>query len=258
MTIKFAASLGIKLLLVGGLAGAWCGIFAYGQTSANQTLDRTNSSSSNPHRSAVAAPTEVASSKVAAATPAPESSSIDNPDTKVRPDQTLKSEPHDKIDDSYVVGIADDLQISVWKEPDLSGPVVVRPDGMITLPVINDVRVVGLTTKQVQDILTEKLKPVVNEPQVTVIVRAIRSRKVFLVGQIGHPGSVSLTGRETVLQIVAEAGGLGPYAKGDKIYILRNEGDHQQRINFNYKKALKGTDPKADFELMSGDVIVVP
>jgi polysaccharide export outer membrane protein len=164
----------------------------------------------------------------------------------------------EKTDPSYVLGVADDLQISVWKEPDLSGPVVVRPDGMITLPVINDVYVDGLTTKQVQDILTEKLKSVVNTPQVTVIVRNIRSRKVFLVGQVGHPGAVSLTGHETVLQVVAESGGLGPYAKAEKIYILRRTGAHQEKISFNYKKAIKGGDPKSDFQLETGDVIVVP
>ena len=134
---------------------------------------------------------------------------------------TPKSAPAGKPDESYIVGIADDLQISVWKEPDLSGPVVVRPDGMITVPVINDVYVVGLTTKQVQDILTEKLKPVVDEPQVTVIVRTIRSRRVYLVGQVGHPGAFSLTVHETVLQILAESGGPGAFAKSDKIYILR-------------------------------------
>jgi polysaccharide export outer membrane protein len=178
-------------------------------------------------------------------------------DGKMRADSTPQ-ELDAKAADSYVVGIADDLQISVWKEPDLSGPVVVRPDGMITVPVVNDVHVAGLTTKQVQALLTEKLQQVVNDPQVTVIVRTIRSRKVFLVGQVGHPGSVSLTGKETILQVVAEAGGLGPYAKGDKIYVLRTANGRQERLNFNYRKALKGADPKSDFQLMSGDVIVVP
>ncbi len=162
------------------------------------------------------------------------------------------------LDPSYIVGIADELQISVWKEPDLSMPVVVRPDGMITLPVIDDVKVVGLTTKQVQDVLTEKLKNVVSEPQVTVIVRNIRSRKVFLVGQVGHPGAVMLNGHETVLQVLAESGGPGPYAKSDKIYILRKVGDHQEKLTFNYKKAVKGGDPAADIPLNTGDVIVVP
>jgi len=173
-------------------------------------------------------------------------------DTPSQP--TMKDQPGP----SYIVGVADELQISVWKEPDLSMPVVVRPDGMITLPVIDDVKVVGLTTKQVQDVLTDKLKNVVSEPQVTVIVRNIRSRKVYLVGQVGHPGAVMLNGHETVLQVLAESGGPGPYAKADKIYILRNVDDHQEKLTFNYKKAVKGGDPGADIPLKTGDVIVVP
>jgi polysaccharide export outer membrane protein len=226
-------------------------------------------SSSHPSSKALKAqpseaqPAEIASTNPTPVPPAPtpEPAAVD---TKVRQDITPPAtvkEPvkNDKADESYIVGIADELQISVWKEPDLSGGVVVRPDGMITVPVVNDVYVVGLTTKQVQDILTDKLKPVVAEPQVTVIVKNIRSRKVYLVGQVGHPGSVALTGHETVLQILAASGGLNLYAKSDKIYILRQgEGKQQQKLSFNYKKALKGNDPNADFPLANGDVIVVP
>ena len=216
-------------------------------------------SSSRPGaRSYKAEPTEVASSAPSAASadvPTPEPGPTD---TKVQQNPAPKQLADGKATDSYQVGIADELQISVWKEPDLSQTVVVRPDGMITIPVVDDVYVVGLTTKQVQDILTEKLKPVVSEPQVTVIVRNIRSRKVYLVGQVGHPGAVSLSARETVLQVLAESGGPNLYAKSDKIYILRQSSGQQERLNFNYKKALKGNDPKADFPLVNGDVIVVP
>jgi polysaccharide export outer membrane protein len=203
-------------------------------------------------------PAELASSSPAAAAgdvPAP---MPDTTDTKVGQNLAPKPLADTKASDSYQVGIADELQISVWKEPDLSQTVVVRPDGMITIPVVDDIYVVGLTTKQVQDILTEKLKPVVSEPQVTVIVRNIRSRKVYLVGQVGHPGAVSLSGHETVLQVLAESGGLNLYAKSDKIYILRHGNGQEERLNFNYKKAIKGNDPKADFPLVNGDVIVVP
>jgi polysaccharide biosynthesis/export protein len=161
-----------------------------------------------------------------------------------------------KADDTYIVGVADGLHISVWKEPDFSGPVVVRPDGMITVPVIGDVHVAGLTTKQVQDILTEKLKTVVTEPQVTVIVRDIRSRKVYLVGKVGHPGGVMLTGNETVLQVIAEAGGPSQFAKPQKMYVLRTTAGKEKRIPFDYKKVLSGAEP--DLELEVGDVIVVP
>jgi len=241
-----------KILLLGVTLGGFYGLSA--QTSTNPAAEPKLTSSSSPHESALpAVPTEMVPTDAA---PAADSAA----DTRVPLASTPTAAPKDteKTDASYVIGIADDLQISVWKEPDLSGPVVVRPDGMITLPVINDVYVDGLTTKQVQDILTEKLKPVVNTPQVTVIVRNIRSRKVFLVGQVGHPGAVSLTGHETVLQVVAESGGIGPYAKAEKIYILRRTGGRQEKISFNYKKAIKGGDPKSDFPLESGDVIVIP
>ena len=134
-------------------------------------------------------------------------------ETKTKPQIATQSSSEDKADESYIIGIADELKISVWKEPDLSGPVVVRPDGMITLPVIDDVYVLGLTTSPVQDLLTEKLKSVVEQPEVTVIVQNIRSRKVYLVGQVGHPGAVSLTAHETVLQILAESGGPIPLPK---------------------------------------------
>ncbi len=166
--------------------------------------------------------------------------------------------PKVQPDDLYKVGIDDELQISVWKEPDLSVQVVVRPDGIITIPVVDDVPVVGLTTKQVADILTDKLKNVVAEPQVTVIVRKINSRKVYLTGQVGRPGAVSLTGHETALQVIAESGGLNIYAKAEKIYILRKADGRQQKLPFNYKKAINGEDPKSDIALENGDVIVVP
>ncbi len=178
--------------------------------------------------------------------------------SKGPPDLTPQSTTKNHPGDSYIVGIADELQISVWKEPDLSGPVVVRPDGMITVPVVNDVAVAGLTTKQVQDMLTDKLKNIVSEPQVTVIVRNIRSRKVYLMGQVGRPGAVALSGHETALQIIAESGGLNMYARADKIYVLRKIDGRQQKLPFNYKKAVKGENSKADFQLENGDVIIVP
>lgn len=161
-----------------------------------------------------------------------------------------------KAPEGYKIGVDDSLFISVWKEPDLSSQVTVRPDGVITMPLINEVQVVGLTPKELQVVLTEKLKPFVNEPQVTVIVRDIRSRKVFLVGQAGKPGSVPLSGNMTMMELLASAGGLGPFAKSESIYILRNQGGHQSRIPFHYKKVLRGKE--ADIVLEPGDMIVVP
>lgn len=156
----------------------------------------------------------------------------------------------------YTVGVDDELMISVWHETEFSQAVTVRPDGMITLPLLNDIKVVGLSTEELRVLLTEKLKTLVNDPQVTIIVRAIKSLRVFLVGSVGKQGMFPLTADLTVLQLITQGGGLGPFAKSSSIYILRNVNGKQVRIGFNYKKALqgKGDDPK----LQSGDMVVVP
>jgi polysaccharide biosynthesis/export protein len=158
----------------------------------------------------------------------------------------------------YRIGVEDELQISVWHEAELSMPVQVRPDGMITLPLINDVPVVGMTTKELQTALTEKLSAFVNEPQVTVIVKGIKSRKVFLVGQVPKPGPYMLVGKKTVLQLILEAGGLSPFAKSGSIFIVRKVNGKETRLKFNYKKAVSGKDEGEDVELFPGDMIVVP
>lgn len=159
---------------------------------------------------------------------------------------------------TYRIGIDDELLISVWKEPDLSGTVVVRPDGKITLPLINDVYVVGLQTTELQTLLTTKLKPFVTEPQVTVVVRGIKSRKVYVYGQVGRAGAYSLVEHKTVLEVLAEAGGLSTFAKRRSIYVLRQVDNKQVRIPFNYNDALKAKKPNANFELYPGDIVVVP
>ena len=157
----------------------------------------------------------------------------------------------------YVIGADDQLMISVWHEPELSMSVTVRPDGIITLPLLNDVRVVGLKPLELQALLMDKLKPFVNEPQVTVSVQTIRSRKVFLAGQGVKPGAFPLTGRMTALELLVQAGGLGPFAKAKSIYVLRKSKGHETRLRFNYKDALSGK-PDSDIVLEPGDIVVVP
>jgi polysaccharide export outer membrane protein len=168
------------------------------------------------------------------------------------PDTTAPVDP-----ESYRIGLDDQLMISVWREQELSMNVVVRPDGVITLPLLNDIHVVGLKPIELQQILTEKLKPFVSEPQVTVIVQSIRSRKVYLVGNVSKQGAFNLDGGETVLQLLAAAGGVSQFGKADSIYILRTENKKQIRIPFQYKKALKGR-TQDDVLLEPGDVVVVP
>lgn len=156
----------------------------------------------------------------------------------------------------YRIGPTDELGISVWHEPELSQGVTVRPDGMITLPLINDVKVAGLTTEEMASLLTERLQSVVNDPQVTVIVRAVHSQRVFIAGNVVKQGAYPLEGHQTILELLVEAGGLGPFAKSGSIYILRTVNGKQTRLPFNYKKALSGKG--ANPELASGDMIVVP
>lgn len=158
----------------------------------------------------------------------------------------------------YVIGEEDVLTIVVWKERELSGQVVVRPDGKITLPLVNEIKVVGMTPAQLQAVLTEKLKPYVNVPQVTVEVNQINSRKVYLIGQVMKTGTFPVNSATTVLEIIAQAGGLRDFAKRKDIYILRKVGGNQQRYAFNYDDVIRGKKTQQNIVLQPGDMIVVP
>lgn len=185
------------------------------------------------------------------------------PDGAAQPAKMLDSGPEKSVEphaiavsDVYRIGVGDQLIISVWHERDLSMSVVVRPDGVITMPLLNDLYVVGQTPKELAASLTEKLKPFVNEPQVTVSVSSIQSRKVYLVGQVARQGAFPLNEKKTVLELITEAGGLGQFAKQGSIYVLRAMDGKETRIPFNYKKVLSGK--ATDVELQPGDKVVVP
>jgi polysaccharide export outer membrane protein len=158
--------------------------------------------------------------------------------------------------DSYIIGEQDALVITVWKEKEISGSVVVRPDGKITVPLVGEVKAAGMTPVQLQSILAEKLKPFVTVPQVTVAVNEIRSRKVYLIGHSAREGPFMINSSTTVLQIIAQAGGLKDFAKKKKIYILRGKG--QVHLPFNYDDVIKGKHPEQNIQLEPGDTIVVP
>lgn len=164
--------------------------------------------------------------------------------------------PAIKVSDSYRIGIGDQLQISVWHEHDLSLQVQVRPDGYITMPLLNDIYVVGQSPKELAALITEKLKPFVNEPQVTVSVSAIQSRKVYLIGQVARQGVFVLNDKKTVLDLITEAGGLGAFAKSKSIYVLRVVDGKEVHIPFHYKKVVEGQEKDVDLE--PGDKVVVP
>jgi len=161
-------------------------------------------------------------------------------------------------DPTYVIGAQDSLSISVWKEPDLSGVVQVRPDGKVSMPLLNDVQASGLTAMQLSSQLTAGLKKYVADPHVTVVVTAINSRRVYVLGEVTHAGGFTLLPDMTVLQVISDAGGLTQFAHGKKIYVLRQEDGKQVKYPFDYVRVLKGQKPEQNIALKSGDTVVVP
>jgi polysaccharide biosynthesis/export protein len=156
----------------------------------------------------------------------------------------------------YRVGPEDQLQISVWHEPELSGTPVVRPDGKINLPLLGEIYVVGQTPEELQAMLTIRMKEFVKDPQVAVIPQQIRSRKVSLVGQVIRQGTYQINGKTTVMQLIAEGGGLAQFARPKSIYILREKDGQEIKIPVNYKNAIKGQGQNP--LVFPGDTVVVP
>src|SRR5579862_5790112 len=138
-------------------------------------------------------------------------------------------------DPNYMIGPSDELNIDVWKEPDVSRTVPVRPDGKISLPLLNDVQAAGQTPMQLAAVITEKLSKFVTVPQVTVIVTAINSQRVYLMGEVVRTGAYPILPNMTVLQALSTAGGFTVYAKQSGVFVLRTENGHQVKFPFNYK-----------------------
>jgi polysaccharide export outer membrane protein len=161
-------------------------------------------------------------------------------------------------DGGYVIGPEDVLKVDVWKEPEMSGNVPVRPDGKISLSLLGDVQAAGLTPTELTAQLTSLLKKYLEDPRVTVMVSTVNSRRVFILGQVGRAGAFPLLPEMTVLQALSTAGGLSPYAAADKIYVLRTENGSQVKLPFQYKQVIKGRKPEQNIILKPGDTIVVP
>ncbi len=161
-------------------------------------------------------------------------------------------------DPGYVIGPEDNLYINVWKEPELTRLVPVRPDGKISLPLLNDVQAAGLTPEQLGASIREGLKKFISDPEVTVIVTNVNSRHVYVMGEVSHPGAFPLVPGMTVLQALATAGSFTQFANIKGIYLLRSENGKQVRHPFNYKAVIKGQNAEQNVELKSGDTIVVP
>lgn len=158
----------------------------------------------------------------------------------------------------YIIGASDVLTVTVWKEPTLSGQILVRPDGMISLALLGDVRASGLTPLELADQITQKLKKYYQDPKVSVVVAQIHSKLVFLIGEVNKKGPVEMTSGMTLLEAISSAGGLTDFANAKKIYLLRNQDKGSQiRIPIHYKEALRG-DSNYNVVLKSGDTIVVP
>lgn len=158
---------------------------------------------------------------------------------------------------NYVIGPDDNIAISVWKEPGLSGTLPVRPDGMISLSLVGDIQASGYTPTQLAADIAIRLKKFVNDPSVTVSVLGVNSKRIFLLGEVGHVGPMPLTAGLTPLQALVTAGGVSAFANSKHIYILRTVAGKQQKIPFNYKKAVKDGDQQG-VVLQAGDTIVVP
>jgi polysaccharide export outer membrane protein len=158
----------------------------------------------------------------------------------------------------YTIGPDDILSVVFWRDKEMSADVVVRPDGRITLPLVNDVVAVGLTPEQLRDRIREQAAKYVEEPTVTVVVKQINSRKVFISGMVGRQGAYPLSAPTTVLQMLSMAGGVSEYADEKKIIIMRTENGRQQALKFNLSDIKKGKNLQQNIELKPGDTIVVP
>jgi polysaccharide export outer membrane protein len=160
-------------------------------------------------------------------------------------------------DGGYRIGPQDVVQIDVWKEPEITRTIPVRPDGKISLPLLNDVQAAGLTAMQLAGSIRDGLTKYLTNPQVTVTVTQINSMRIFLTGEVTRPGALALLPNMTVLQAVS-SGGFTQFARLKSIYVLRVENGRQVKYPFNYKEVVKGKRAEENILLKPGDVIVVP
>lgn len=182
-----------------------------------------------------------------------------NPDASAKANKEEAAVPAGRsTDEAYKIGDQDVLKIDVWKEPDITRQVTVRPDGKISLPLLNDVQATGLTPLELAKTIRENLKKFIDDPQVTVTVTEINSRRVYVTGEVMHAGAMALLPNMTVLQALSNSGGFTQFANTKKIYILRIENGKQNRIPVNYKEVVSGRKPEENILLQAGDTIVVP
>lgn len=160
--------------------------------------------------------------------------------------------------EDYRIGPEDVLAISVWKNEAMSRVLPVRPDGMISLPLLDDIMAAGLTPMELRNILAQKLAEYVPSPAVTVIVNDVRSFKVSVIGEVVRPARYELKSRTSVLDVLALAGGFNQFAARTRIIVLRQEGDKKTRIAFNYNRVTSGSGEEENLYLRPGDIVLVP
>src|SRR5208337_353047 len=189
--------------------------------------------------------------------PAPSPASDKTASDKTTSDKPAAAASASPAGPEYVIGPDDVLHVAVWREADLTATLPVRPDGKISLPLLDDVQAAGLTPKQLGESVTEKLKKYIADPRVTVVVTSINSKRIFLVGEVMHPGATAMLPNMTVLQALSSAG-LSQFANTKRIYVLRTENGKQQKLPVNYRKLVKGEQIEQNYLLQPGDTIVVP
>lgn len=158
----------------------------------------------------------------------------------------------------YVIGADDVLTVVFWRDKDLSGDVVVRPDGKISIPLLNDIQAAGSTPEQLRERLVEAANRYVADPSATVVVKQINSRKVFITGQVEKPGPYPLSTSMTVVQLIALSGGLNEYADSKNIVVLRPDNGRTASFRLNYKDIIKRKNLRQNIELKPGDTVIVP
>ena len=180
--------------------------------------------------------------------PAP---SAEKPPAVVRPADVA-------VPGNYVIGTDDLLGIVYWRDKEMSTDARVRPDGRISIPLINEVQAAGLTPEELQKKITEESAKFMEDASITIVVREIHSLKVFITGEVNKPGPYPITSVTTVMQLISLAGGLREYANSKNIMIMRKEGDKQTSLKFNYKEVAAGKNLKQNIDLKPGDTVVVP
>ena len=158
----------------------------------------------------------------------------------------------------YTIGPGDTLEISVWRDESLSRELIVPPDGVISFPLIGDVRVIGMTVSDLRQTVTKKIGDYVPDATVTVIINKFESLRAFVIGKVNNPGLYPITLETNVMQVLSMAGGLNPYASENSIHILRRIKGKSVKIPFSYSQVLKGRNLDQNISLQRGDVVVVP